>query len=154
MPRDRLDRYQSLRDQLAELLEQTSDPLARRATLVALLHHKLPGVSWTGFYMLRGGKLVVDVYQGPLACLVLEPHQGVCWAGVDQGEPIIVPDVEAYPGHIPCDARTRSEIVMPHRGPDDAVIGVLDLDSHKPGRFDDIDARGLALVLALLETRE
>jgi L-methionine (R)-S-oxide reductase len=154
MARHRLARYQGLRDQLSGLLAQTRDPVARRATLVALLHHKLPDVSWTGFYMLREGELVVDAYQGMLACLVLEPHRGVCWAGVDQGEPVIVPDVDAFPGHIPCDSRTRSEIVVPHRGPDDEIIGVLDLDSRKPARFDEADAWGLALVLGLLETRQ
>jgi len=113
-------RYLRIRDQIAELIAKTDDPVAHRATAAAVLHHKLPGVSWTGFYMLKNGDLVVDAYQGPAACLVLARHTGVCWAGIDRGETVVVPDVHAFPGHIPCDAGSRSEIVVPVRGADEA----------------------------------
>ncbi|MHC4473712.1 MAG: GAF domain-containing protein [Planctomycetota bacterium] len=148
----KLERYGRIRDQIAELVEKTEDPIARRATAVALLHHKVPGVSWTGFYMLRNGELVVDVYQGPLACMVLARDTGVCWTGVARRESVVVPDVDAFPGHVPCDARTRSEIVVPHFDAAGRVIGVLDLDSHRPAHFDDEDREGLEGVVRRIET--
>jgi len=144
-------RWGRLLDQLAGLIGEVRDPLARRATAVALLHHKIPGVSWTGFYMLREGRLVVDVYQGPLACLVLRPHRGVCWAAIDQAGPVIVPDVSVFEGHVPCDERTRSEIVLPFRDGKGTIIGVLDVDSRHLGHFTEEHAAGYAAVLRLLE---
>ena len=146
-------RYEHIRGQIAELITATDDRVTHRATAAALLHHKVPGVSWTGFYMLRGGQLVVDAYQGPLACLVLEPHQGVCWAAIDRAETVLVPDVHAFPGHIPCDERTRSEVVVPIFGADGNALGVLDIDSHHPDHFDDIDREGYEGVVRMLETR-
>ncbi len=146
----RMARFRRIRDQLAGLIAKTSDPLARRATAAALLHHKVPDVSWTGFYMLRGGELVVDAYQGPVACLVLAPHTGVCWAAIDRRESVLVPDVNAFPGHIPCDSRTRSELVVPLFGPDGEPVGVLDVDSHRLNRFDAVDLAGYELVASLL----
>jgi len=146
----KLARYERIGQQVTELIEAVTDPVARRATLVALLHHKLSAVSWTGFYMLRGDELVVDVYQGPLACLVLPAHKGVCWAGIDRRETVLVPDVEAFEGHIPCDDRTRSEIVVPLFGSDGAPLGVLDIDSRRPAHFDDSDRVGLEPLVALV----
>jgi len=146
-------RYARIRDQIAKLIATTDDPVAQRATAVAVLHHKLPGVSWTGFYMLKLGELVIDAYQGPVACLVLARHTGVCWAGIDRNETVVVPDVHAFPGHIPCDDRSRSEIVVPVRGSDDRPIGVLDVDSHRPDHFDDIDREGYESVVRMLEER-
>ncbi len=150
---ERRDRFRRLAEQIAELIEETDDPVARRATAVAILHHKVPGVSWTGFYMLRQGQLVVDAYQGPVACLVLAPHTGVCWAAIDRAQTIVVPDVHAFPGHIPCDERSRSEIVVPLLGTDGRPIGVLDVDSHRPDHFDDVDREGYESVVRLLEQR-
>jgi len=151
--RSKLDRYRAMRDQIAELVRKTDDATSRRATAVAILHHKLRAASWTGFYMLRDGSLNVDIYQGPVACLVLEPHAGVCWAAIDRRKPVIVPDVHAFPGHIACDSSSRSEIVVPHVGESGEVIGVLDIDSHRPDAFDDEDREGLELVVAMLEGR-
>lgn len=144
------ERYRRIRDQIAALIGKTADPTAHRATAAALIHHKTPGVSWTGFYILRNGKLTVDVYQGPVACLVLQEHVGVCWAAIDQRRSIVVPDVHAFEGHIACDARTQSEIVVPLFGQDGAAVGVLDMDSHRPGHFDDADRDGLESICALL----
>ena len=149
----RRDRFLRIREQIVELIGKTDDNAAHRATAAAVLHHKVPGVSWTGFYMLRNGDLVVDAYQGPVACLVLERHTGVCWAGIDRGETIVVPDVHLFPGHIPCDDRSRSEIVVPIFGREGAPIGVLDVDSHKPDHFDDVDREGYEAVVRMLEER-
>jgi GAF domain-containing protein len=144
-------RYQRILTQLEGLIRKTSDPVAHRATAAALLHHKLTGVSWTGFYMLRGGQLIVDAYQGPVACLVLGARTGVCWAAVDRRESVLVPDVHAFPGHVACDPRSRSELVVPVLGGDGDPIGVLDLDSHRPDHFDRVDMEGCEAVVRLLE---
>jgi GAF domain-containing protein len=149
----RRERYQRIADQLEELLDETDDPVAQRATAVALLHHKVPGVSWTGFYILKDGELVVEAYQGPVACLVLERHVGVCWAAIDTNQTQIVEDVHAFPGHIACDDRSRSEVVVPIHDADGHVIGVLDIDSHREAHFDQIDAAGYESVVKLLENR-
>jgi GAF domain-containing protein len=149
----RHERYRRILDQIEEYVSKTADPVAHRATAAALLHHKIPGVSWTGFYMLKNGELVVDAYQGPAACPVLEPHTGVCWAVIDHAETVIVPNVHAFPGHIPCDDRSRSEIVVPLFGADGSPVGVLDVDSHRPSHFDDIDRTGYEAVARLLEIR-
>ena len=143
------DRYRRILAQLEELFEKTADPVARMATAAALLHAKLPDCLWTGWYLLREGQLCVGPYQGPLACLILPPHTGVCWAGIDGGRTVIVPDVHQFPGHIACDSRSRSEIVVPLRDGAGRVIGVLDIDSEKPARFDEDDRIGLEEVVDL-----
>jgi len=143
--------FDRIAGQLSELMAKTEDPCARRSTAAALLHHKVPGVSWTGFYLLRGEDLVVEAYQGPVACLVLERHAGVCWAGIDRNETLLVDDVEAFPGHIACDSRSRSEIVVPLRGADAVPYGVLDVDSHLPEHFTEAHRRGYEKICRLLE---
>ena len=149
----RLSRYHRVRDQIADLIVKTDDPAAHRATAAALLHHKLSGASWTGFYLLKDGELVVDAYQGPVACLVLERHTGVCWAGIDRRESVLVDDVHAFPGHIACDSRSRSEVVVPIFGADGEPVGVLDIDSHRPAHFDATDVEGYESVVRMLEGR-
>ena len=120
------------------------------ATAAALLHHKLAGFLWTGFYLLRDGELTVGPYQGPLACLVLARHAGVCWAGIDRGETVVVPDVHAFPGHIACDSRSSSEIVVPLRDRSGTVVGVLDIDSTRHAHFDEVDAACLERIVAMI----
>jgi len=149
----RKGRYMRIVDQLEELIAKTDDPVAQRATAAALLHHKVPGVSWTGFYYLKDGELVVDAYQGPVACLVLEQHVGVCWAAIDTNQTQIVRDVHAFPGHIPCDDRSRSEVVVPIHDADGRPIGVLDIDSHKAEFFDGVDGEGYESIVRLLEEK-
>ena len=146
-------RYERIAEQLAELLSKCDDRSAHCATAAALLHHKVPGVSWTGFYFLKGGELVVDAYQGPVACQVLERHVGVCWAAIDNDAIQVVDDVHAFPGHIPCDARSRSEVVVPIHDASGAVIGVLDIDSHRAAHFDAVDAEGYERIVRLIEDR-
>ena len=151
--KQRRDRFKRIVKQLEELITKTDDRAAHCATTAALLHHKVPGVSWTGFYFLKDGELVVDAYQGPVACLVLERHVGVCWAAIDSDQTQIIHDVHAFPGHIPCDDRSRSEVVVPIHDAAGRPIGVLDIDSHKEGHFDEIDGEGYEMVVTLLEKR-
>jgi GAF domain-containing protein len=143
-------RYDRIAEQLAELFANCADPIARMATAAAVLHHKLPRFFWTGFYRLLDGELTVGPYQGPLACARLEHGKGVCWACVERSEPIVVPDVHAFPGHIPCDERSQSEVVVPVRDAEGAVVAVLDVDSDKPAAFSDVDVAGLERIVAMI----
>jgi L-methionine (R)-S-oxide reductase len=146
-------RYARIAEQLSELFVKTSDPIARMATTVAVLHHKMPHYFWSGFYRLQAGELVVGPYQGPLACAVLSEPEGVCWASVQRGEPVLVPDVHAFPGHVACDARARSEVVLPLRDTAGSIVGVLDVDSDLPDAFSEVDVEGLERIAALIHAR-
>ena len=146
----KIARYRRLVAQLTELLNKTRDPLARMATIAALLFYKFDYFFWCGFYRLVQGELIVGPYQGPLACQVLAKGRGVCWAGINQNKTVIVPDVREFPGHIACDSLSLSEIVVPFRDGEGNVAGVLDVDSDRLGRFDEIDARYLAMIVDLL----
>ena len=136
--------------QLEALMHKTTDPDARMATIVAVLHHKMKYFFWTGFYFLKSGELIVKNYQGPLACQVLQKHTGVCWASIDQHQTLVVPDVHQFPGHIACDSRSQSEIVVPVRTPDGKITGVLDVDSEVTGAFDAMDAEWLEKIVNLI----
>ncbi len=143
-------RYERIHRQLEKLLSTTDNPVSRMATVAAVLHHKMDGFFWTGFYVLQEGKLTVGPYQGPLACQELEKDRGVCWTGIHSEKTIIVPDVDKFPGHIDCDSRSRSEIVVPLWNERGQVIGVLDVDSRQYGHFDQTDAEGLEKIVTLL----
>jgi len=143
-------RYERLYTQISGLLQDKKYPIARMATVVAVLHHKMDYFFWTGFYLLEEGELIVGPYQGPVACILLEKDKGVCWAGVNGGESIVVPDVHDFPGHIACDSRSNSEVVVPLKDADGKVIGVLDVDSSEKASFDEIDARWLEKIVNLL----
>lgn len=147
-------RYQRIHTQLQELLDQgpkqTRDPIARMATICALLAGKMPHFFWTGFYLLKDGKLVVGPYQGSLACAVLPGPEGVCWAAVNRGESLLVADVHQFPGHVACDSRSSSEVVVPVRDPQGKIVGVLDVDSDQPNAFSDADRAGLERIAALV----
>jgi GAF domain-containing protein len=147
-------RYRRVAAQLEELYAEVTDPIARMGSAAALLHHKMPHFFWTGFYRLVDGDLVVGPYQWPLACMVLERHTGVCWAAVDRGESILVPDVHAFPGHIACDARSRSEVVVPVRDRDGETRAVLDVDAEKPDAFRETDVEGLQVIGDLIYAGE
>jgi L-methionine (R)-S-oxide reductase len=147
-------RYERIAVQLDELFtsgpKATDDPVARMASIAAVLHHKMPHFFWTGFYRREGDQLIVGPYQGPLACAVLPGFDGVCWAGVTRQEPLIVADVHAFPGHVACDGRSQSEIVIPVREPAGNVVAVLDVDSDQPDAFSETDRRGLEKIVALI----
>ena len=100
---EKAKQYQRIYLQLGQLLTKSNDFEARMSSVVAVLHHKMKGFCWTGFYCLRDEKLIVRTYQGPVACMELKKNTGVCWAGINQQKTIVVPDVELFPGHIACD---------------------------------------------------
>jgi L-methionine (R)-S-oxide reductase len=143
-------RYERIYAQLPPLLTGTANRTARLATVAALLHHKMPRFFWTGFYILDGGELTVGPYQGTLACLVLAKNQGVCWAAVNRRETVIVPDVHKFPGHVACDSRSQSEIVVPLFDERGAVWGVLDVDSTSLAAFSEVDREWLEKIVRLI----
>jgi len=138
--------YERLAKQLQGLLAGETDPIANAANTAALVFDALPEVSWAGFYFLRGGpgggELVVGPFQGKPACVRIALGRGVCGAAAAKRETIIVQDVNAFPGHIACDAASQSEVVVPLVAAG-RLVGVLDLDSARLARFDEVDARGL-----------
>ncbi|GAB1404561.1 MAG: GAF domain-containing protein [Lentimicrobiaceae bacterium] len=143
-------RYQRLTDQIAELLHKSPDQTAKMATISAVLFHKMEYFFWCGFYRVDGERLIVGPYQGPVACQVLE-GRGVCLAAVHQGETIVVQDVNNFPGHIACDSRSKSEIVVPVFNREGRITAVLDVDSSQIASFDDTDAMYLEKIVALLK---
>lgn len=144
-------RYRRIYEQLGDLISGKSPNLtAAMATICALLHAKMPHHSWTGFYIAAGeAELHVGPYQGPVACQVLRDH-GVCVACLRTGQPVIVPNVQEFPGHVPCDSRSQSEIALPIVA-SGRVIAVFDVDSHRPAQFSEADAEPLQRILALLD---
>lgn len=140
--------YRLLADQARALLEGERDPVANAANLASLIFHTVPDLNWAGFYFLRDGELVVGPFQGKPACVRIAMGRGVCGTAAERRETIIVEDVDQFDGHIPCDGDSRSELVVPliHDG---ALLGVLDLDSPLPGRFDAEDAAGFEAVAAI-----
>ncbi len=142
--------YTELSGQLRAMLTGERDWLANLANTAALIFHTLPDLNWAGFYLRRGEELVLGPFQGKPACVRIAPGRGVCGGAVVQRRSLVVPDVHAFPGHIACDAASRSELVVPMMVAG-RVVGVLDLDSPRPGRFDEEDRAGCeALVGELL----
>lgn len=140
--RTKHERYGELAQELAGLLDGERDGLANAANLTALYFAALPDLNWLGFYFLRGSELVLGPFQGKVACVRIALGRGVCGTAAQQRKTIIVPDVHAFPGHIACDAASRSELVVPLvQG--ERLLGVLDLDSPRENRFDVDDQVGL-----------
>ena len=143
--------YAELAAQLRALVEGEDDFIANAANFSALLFHALPDLNWAGFYLLKGGELVLGPFQGKPACVRIPVGSGVCGTAAAARKTVVVPNVHEFPGHIACDSASNSEVVVPLvRGGE--LLGVLDLDSPSLGRFDREDARGLeALAAVLLE---
>jgi L-methionine (R)-S-oxide reductase len=148
-PGDKPGLYRELLQQLGGLLEGESDAVANAANTSALLFQMLPDLNWAGFYFLREqGALVLGPFQGKPACVRIPSGQGVCGAAVLRGQSVLVEDVHAFPGHIACDAASRSELVVPLRA-ESRILGVIDLDSPLKARFDPDDQAGIEAVAAL-----
>lgn len=126
------------------------NPIAAMATIAAVLHNKFDHFFWTGFYLLQDEELIVGPYQGSVACIKLKKNTGVCWAGIKNKETVLVPDVHQFPGHIACDSRSQSEIVLPVRNKKGEIIGVMDVDSKELNSFDEADREGLEKIITLI----
>ena len=140
--------YDELESHIDAVLEGIRDEIAEMATVSALIHHGF-GHLWTGFYRVvePGKRLLVGPYQGTLGCLEIAFGSGVCGTVAAEGRSVVVADVNDFPGHITCDARSRSEIVVPVRGPDGKLIAVLDIDSEETDTFDDVDREALERIV-------
>lgn len=144
-------KYERLYKQIRDLIHKSSNnSVSNMSTIIAVLQHKMDTFFWTGFYFLIDGKLQVGPYQGSLACIDLAKDTGVCWAAINQKETLIVPDVEVFPGHIACDSRSASEIVVPLYNEQDELCGVMDVDSRELNSFDETDALWLEKISKLV----
>ena len=143
---DKPAQYAQLLAQARALLHGERDRIANAANLSALLYHALPALNWVGFYFFDGTELVVGPFQGLPACVRIPLDKGVCGAAARTGRTQRIDDVHAFPGHIACDAASRSELVVPLLGQGGALLGVLDLDSPVPARFDVEDQAGLEAI--------
>jgi GAF domain-containing protein len=143
------DAYRQLQEQTRAVLDGIHDPIAAMATISALVHHAF-GHLWTGFYRVvePGVLLRVGPYQGTLGCLEIAFGRGVCGTAASERRTVVVADVNAFPGHISCDARSRSEIVVPVLDAAGALLAVFDVDADVPEAFDDDDRRGLEQLLS------
>ncbi len=142
------EQYAQLAAQAQALFAGEQDHIANAANLSALIYHALPDLNWVGFYFFDGNELVVGPFQGLPACIRIPLDKGVCGAAATTRQTQRVADVHAFPGHIACDSASRSELVMP-LALEGALIGVFDLDSPVPGRFDVDDQAGLETIAAL-----
>lgn len=144
-------RYQRLYKQIQDLiLKSSNNPLSNMATINAVLYHKMEYFFWCGFYLMQEGKLQVGPYQGSLACINLTEGTGVCQAALTQQQTLVVPDVEAFPGHIACDSRSKSEIVIPLYDKENQLVGVMDVDSKDLNSFDEVDQQELEKIVRLV----
>ncbi|MGC1413506.1 MAG: GAF domain-containing protein [Acetobacteraceae bacterium] len=146
---DKAAHYDDLTRELDALLSGETDPVANAANAAAAIYHALPGLNWAGFYFLRQNELVLGPFQGLPACVRIPLGKGVCGTAAAERRSVLVPDVEAFPGHIACDTASRSELVVPLlKG--EALLGVLDLDSPMLGRFDDADRLGCEMLARVI----
>jgi GAF domain-containing protein len=139
------ERYAELIPQLRALVDGEPDLIANLANIAAALRVCLPVASWIGFYVRRGDELVLGPFQGKVACVRIAIGRGVCGTAAAERRTVVVPDVEQFPGHIACDAGSRSEIVVPLMN-GGRVVAVLDVDSYELASFDDVDVAGLEQV--------
>lgn len=144
--------YRDLHAALDALTAGEPDAIANMANAAALIGQYLPDLNWSGFYRMVGSELVLGPFQGKAACIRIPLGKGVCGTAAETRETLLVEDVHAFPGHIACDAASRSELVVPIVV-DGRLIGVLDLDSPEPARFDAEDAAGCEALMALLAPR-
>ena len=151
LPAEKAARYAALAGEIAAVLEGEPNLVARMATVASMLAGSFAHYFWTGFYVVdetRTGELVVGPYQGTLGCLRIAFGRGVCGTAAATQVTQVVEDVHAFPGHIACDSRSASEIVVPVFGPDGRLIAVFDVDSDRPAAFDGIDQEWLERILA------
>jgi L-methionine (R)-S-oxide reductase len=146
---DKAGLYVELAGELESLLAGESDCVANAANAAAAIYHSLGELNWAGFYFLRGHELILGPFQGRPACVRIPLGKGVCGMAAVERRSLLVPDVNAFPGHIACDTASRSELVVPLLA-SDALLGVLDLDSPVPARFDEADQAGCELLASVV----
>jgi GAF domain-containing protein len=150
LPADKATRYATVAEEIASVLDGEPNLTARMATIASMLASSFEHYFWTGFYVVdpdRPRELVVGPYQGTLGCLRIAFGRGVCGAAAETGRTQLVPDVHAFPGHIACDGRSASEVVVPVFGPHGELIAVFDVDATEPAAFDETDATWLEAIL-------
>lgn len=143
------EQYRDLVEQARGLLHGERNRIANAANFAALVWHALPDINWCGFYLFDGSELVVGPFQGKPACVRIALGRGVCGTAAQTRQTQLVDDVHAFPGHIACDAASRSEIVVPLIAADGTLIGVWDVDSPLPSRFDEDDRVGMQALCAV-----
>ncbi len=151
LPAEKALRYAAVAEEVAAVLAGEPNVVARMATVSSMLANSFEHYFWTGFYVVdeaKGDELVVGPYQGTLGCMRIAFGRGVCGTAAATGRTQLVEDVHAFPGHIACDGRSASEIVVPVFGPDGKLMAVFDVDSDRPAAFDTVDQEGLELILA------
>lgn len=146
---DKCNKYSVLYEQIKSLTDGEDDPIANMANISSMIHQTF-GFWWTGFYRVNGNMLVLGPFQGPLACSRIPYGRGVCGTAWKEAATVIVPDVDAFPGHIACSSASRSEIVVPVFD-DEKVIAVLDIDSAELNTFDSVDKEWLEKICSLLQ---
>lgn len=144
---DKSEQYRSLLPQIEALISGESDTVANLANVCAALKEAF-GFFWVGFYLVKDGELVLGPFQGPVACTRIRKGKGVCGASWEQNQTLLVPDVDAFPGHIACSSLSKSEIVIPLRNAAGEVVGVLDVDSDRLNDFDAVDQEFLEQLVA------
>jgi len=144
------DRYSRIYAQLEPLISKSPNYIAAMSTICALLSAKMDYFFWCGFYFVNEKELTVGPYQGSLACQILSYPHGVCWASVNQKKTMVIPDVHAFPGHIACDSRSQSEIVIPLFDENYSVWAVMDVDSSKKDSFGENDVLWLEKIVQLI----
>jgi GAF domain-containing protein len=147
------DLYRELAAQISGLIENETDPVANMANCAALIFHSVPKLNWAGFYLLKGGELVLGPFQGRLACVRISFGRGVVGTAAEKRTTIRVADVNQFPGHIACDSASKSEIVVPLVSNDSHLLGVLDVDSPELDRFDEEDEAGLRAIGEIISAK-
>lgn len=145
---DKKDQYESLLPQIEALIGGENDLIANLGNIAAALKEQFKWF-WVGFYLVKDGELVLGPFQGPVACTRIQKGRGVCGASWERSETLVVPDVDAFPGHIACSSASRSEIVLPLIK-EHEVVGVLDVDSEYLAHFDEVDAVYLNKIIRLI----
>jgi len=148
---NRAEQYETVAKEIAAVLDGETNVTARMATVSNILHHAFDHYFWTGFYVVdpeKPDELVIGPYQGTLGCLRIPFGRGVCGAAAERGDTVIVDDVHAFPGHIACDARSESEIVVPVRDKAGRIIAVLDVDSDRKAMFTETDKNALEAIIS------
>jgi L-methionine (R)-S-oxide reductase len=147
-------RYERICIQLGNILSTSPTFISQLASINAIIYYKIPYVFWAGFYILENNRLLVGPYQGPLACQQLPYAKGACWHSVLNKKSLLLADVSQFPGHIACDPRSKSELVVPVFDNKEEIFGVMDIDSERLNAFDKADEEGISKIMKLIRFQQ